>query len=138
MGKKTKRWVENPTDVVVDFDAASKSRDRQERYCPMPAFLGGSLKSPDSRTRLKALKIKKKMWTSKQWRQLRYLVLKTYGPRCMCCGITRDHGAIIHVDHIKPVSRFPELAMVFDNLQVLCEDCNLGKSNLDDTDWRKR
>lgn len=24
-----------------------------------------------------------------------------------------------------------------DNLQVLCEDCNIGKSNTDSIDWRK-
>jgi 5-methylcytosine-specific restriction endonuclease McrA len=25
-----------------------------------------------------------------------------------------------------------------DNLQVLCEPCNLGKSNRDETDWRSK
>jgi len=42
----------------------------------------------------------------------------------------------IHVDHIKPRSKFPELELVFDNLQVLCDDCNIGKSNVDSTDFR--
>ena len=28
--------------------------------------------------------------------------------------------------------------MDIDNLQILCADCNLGKSNVDDTDFRPR
>jgi 5-methylcytosine-specific restriction endonuclease McrA len=28
------------------------------------------------------------------------------------------------------------LELTLSNLQVLCEDCNLGKSNTDATDWR--
>jgi len=46
------------------------------------------------------------------------------------------HGIVIHVDHIKPRSRYPELSLEIENLQVLCEDCNMGKSNVFETDWR--
>jgi 5-methylcytosine-specific restriction endonuclease McrA len=42
----------------------------------------------------------------------------------------------MHVDHILPRSKFPELELDIDNLQVLCEECNLAKSNIDTTDWR--
>lgn len=42
----------------------------------------------------------------------------------------------MHVDHIKPFSRYPELAMKLSNLQLLCEDCNQGKGVRDETDWR--
>ena len=70
------------------------------------------------------------------WRQLRMQVIKRYGRRCMCCGATPDTGAVIHVDHIKPRKLFPQLALDFDNLQVLCGDCNHGKGNWDRTDWR--
>ena len=70
------------------------------------------------------------------WRKLRMQVLKHYGRRCMCCGATPDTGAVIHVDHIKPRKLFPQLALDFDNLQVLCGDCNHGKGNWDRTDWR--
>jgi hypothetical protein len=41
------------------------------------------------------------------------------------------------IDHIKPKSKFPELTFSFHNLQVLCENCNMGKSNLFSDDWRK-
>lgn len=72
-----------------------------------------------------------------EWRRLRYRVLQKYSAECMCCGRSKkDHGVVIHVDHIKPKSKYPELALVFENLQLLCEDCNIGKSDVDETDWR--
>ncbi len=70
---------------------------------------------------------------SRSWLELRYQVLKASGRRCALCGQVKG---TIHVDHIKPRSKYPELALVFTNLQVLCADCNVGKSNKDETDWR--
>lgn len=32
-----------------------------------------------------------------------------------------------HIDHIKPLSRYPNLAIAPENLRILCADCNLGK-----------
>jgi len=73
---------------------------------------------------------------SREWRTLRYKVLKHYGRRCMCCGATPEDGAAIHVDHIKPRKFYPELELDASNLQVLCEECNFGKGAWDETDWR--
>lgn len=70
------------------------------------------------------------------WRKLRYQAIRHYGAKCMCCGATRESGAVIHVDHIKPRRTHPELALKLDNLQILCGDCNAGKGNWDETDWR--
>ena len=46
---------------------------------------------------------------------------------CQMCGIGRDDGAILEVDHIHPASRGGTNDP--SNLQVLCRDCNAGKSN---------
>lgn len=70
------------------------------------------------------------------WRQLRMQVLQKYGRVCMCCGASPATGAVMHVDHIKPRRLFPQLALDIDNLQVLCHECNHGKGNWDQTDWR--
>ena len=75
-------------------------------------------------------------YKSRDWQELRYKVLRHYGRKCMCCGATPAMGAVMHVDHIVPISKAPDLALQFDNLQVLCEECNLGKSNTDQTDFR--
>lgn len=74
-------------------------------------------------------------YETRAWRELRYKALVKYGARCQCCGANRDDGVRIHVDHIKPRSKFPDLQLELSNLQVLCEDCNIGKSNKDYTDW---
>lgn len=78
----------------------------------------------------------KKFYSSPEWRSIRYRVLKSSSASCCCCGSKASPDVQLHVDHIKPRSIYPELALEFDNLQVLCCDCNLGKSNKHDDDWR--
>lgn len=73
---------------------------------------------------------------SDEWRRVRYQALKRSKGCCECCGSRGTRGHPLHVDHIKPRSKFPELALVLSNLQVLCEDCNIGKGAWDETDWR--
>lgn len=72
---------------------------------------------------------------SREWQEMRYRVLVQYGRKCMACGTTRGE---MHVDHIKPRSKYPELALEFTNLQVLCRGCNKGKGAWDETDWRPK
>lgn len=76
-------------------------------------------------------------YASSEWRAIRFDVLKANDGRCELCGSSKHDGARLHVDHIEPRSKKPELSLAASNLQVLCEDCNLGKSNRDNTDWRK-
>lgn len=70
----------------------------------------------------------KSFYDRRDWIELRYRVLRKYGWKCMACGATKASGAQIHVDHIKPIKLFPDLALREDNLQVLCKPCNFGKS----------
>jgi len=77
-----------------------------------------------------------KFYKSKEWQELRYKALKHYGNKCHLCGRSPKDGVVIHVDHILPRSIYPEFALVFNNLQILCDDCNHGKGNWDETDHR--
>ena len=63
--------------------------------------------------------------------RLRFLVMKRDNFKCCICGRSpaTTPGLELHIDHIKPWSRGGET--VIDNLQTLCQDCNLGKSNLE-------
>jgi 5-methylcytosine-specific restriction endonuclease McrA len=63
------------------------------------------------------------------WR-MRFLVLRRDDFKCRLCGNSPalKPGLILHVDHIIPWSEGGETVM--DNLQTLCERCNIGKSNL--------
>lgn len=75
-------------------------------------------------------------YTTDAWRKIRYEALVLHGGRCQCCGRSPSDDIVLHVDHIKARSRYPKLALELSNLQVLCDDCNLGKGARDETDWR--
>jgi hypothetical protein len=75
-------------------------------------------------------------YESRQWLDLRYRVLQKSGGSCKLCGCRATPDNPIQVDHIKPRSLHPELELAESNMQVLCKNCNQGKSNKDSTDWR--
>jgi hypothetical protein len=76
-------------------------------------------------------------FASNDWLRLRVKVLEKYGASCMMCGRNYKEDKVkIHVDHIKPRSKHPELSLDVNNLQILCADCNLGKGNRYETDYR--
>ena len=60
----------------------------------------------------------------------RFLVMKRDSFKYCICGRSpaTTQGLELHVDHIIPWSKGGETTI--DNLQTLCSDCNLGKSNL--------
>ena len=75
---------------------------------------------------------------SQQWKNLRRLAVKVYGRKCMKCGSTPKDPSKTHVDHIKPRKTHPELALSFENLQILCCRCNKDKGNRHTTDYRPK
>jgi 5-methylcytosine-specific restriction endonuclease McrA len=61
---------------------------------------------------------------SPEWRSMRESILARDGRVCKECGSTER----INVDHIKPKSRLPELALEPTNLRPLCWPCNKKKA----------
>ena len=63
--------------------------------------------------------------------RLRFLVMKRDSFKCCMCGRSpaTTPNLILHIDHIVPWSKGGETVM--ENLQTLCQDCNLGKRNLE-------
>ncbi len=86
--------------------------------------------------RNKKYQTSEEFYKSKKWRELRYIALSNSEGSCNLCGASAKDGVQLHVDHIEPRSIKPKLQYELDNLQVLCMDCNLGKSNFDSKDWR--
>jgi len=68
-------------------------------------------------------------YRTREWKELRLSVLAIHRC-CKLCGASPLNGVRLHVDHIKPRSLFPELSLEPSNIQVLCADCNMAKSNL--------
>ncbi|WP_219814593.1 HNH endonuclease [Rathayibacter sp. AY1E2] len=56
---------------------------------------------------------------------MRLSILVRDGSRCQICGISAEHGATLHIDHIHPVSLGGRTEP--SNLQTLCDSCNLAK-----------
>lgn len=59
--------------------------------------------------------------------KMRTDILRRDGSQCRMCGASAATGAVLHIDHIVPVSHGG--LTVQTNLQTLCQSCNLGKSN---------
>ncbi len=62
--------------------------------------------------------------------RLRFKVLKRDKFTCVKCGRnpTNEYGVKLNVDHIKPYSKGGET--IIENLQTLCQKCNVGKGDL--------
>jgi 5-methylcytosine-specific restriction endonuclease McrA len=78
------------------------------------------------------------------WSQLRYKALQAYGRSCQCCGASQGdvtpqgNKVRIVVDHIRPVRKHWNLRLEISNLQILCNECNMGKASHDETDYRPK
>lgn len=137
----TKRAV--LAQLVADSIGCQRPNGREAQYRFLAHYLGNP-ELPQAQPKRPAVPKKSKppfeataaFLLSYEWRTLRMQVLVKRGPRCECCGATPKDGIRINVDHIKPRRKHPELALVESNLQVLCDVCNQGKGNWNETDWR--
>ena len=61
----------------------------------------------------------------KFWKQQQYLA------QSQCCAICKQSIRLegSHIDHIKPLSSYPHLALEPQNLQIACPNCNISKGN---------
>ena len=64
------------------------------------------------------------------------MILKRDGYKCVVCGLGREHGLDLHVDHIKPRSLGGQGTV--ENGQVLCAPHNFIKKNLSQTETGKK
>lgn len=77
----------------------------------------------------------REFYASWEWKRLSYDVKQERGRTCECCG-ARAPKVTIHTDHIKPLRKCWHLRLERTNMQILCEDCNMGKGSRDETDFR--
>jgi hypothetical protein len=64
-------------------------------------------------------------YSSTDWNEIRLHAFDSYEHKCVLCGATSN----LAVDHIKPRSKHPELALSVENIQILCFSCNSKKGN---------
>lgn len=61
--------------------------------------------------------------------KLRFEVFKRDNYKCRICGKSQSDGVQLHCDHIIPIAKGGKTEI--NNLQTLCQDCNLGKGSQD-------
>jgi hypothetical protein len=63
-----------------------------------------------------------KFYHSKAWHVVRTQAFERDNHTCQKCGITEGN---LEGNHIRPRSRFPELALVIENIETLCKFCHI-------------
>lgn len=122
-----------------NFEAKKESCEKDfERFLSMqsPNYLKTSQEKKEIRKALYTSVNDENFLSSYAWRSLRYQALLRSDGLCQLCGRGKQHGVVLNVDHIKSRRKYSDMAMDINNLQVLCHDCNHGKGNWDETDWR--
>lgn len=140
--KKRKGGIIHPNDTSYDKLAFiletylnKKSEGTSKQRCLVAATALGILDSSQYKKQFARRQQRLNFYSSLRWKKLRYATLVKHGAKCQCCGAS-GKNVRLQVDHIKPISKFWELRLDQKNVQILCDDCNWGKLNLDQTDWR--
>ena len=138
-------WIVPQLECYADIVGENKGigiKQRGHRALKVLAERGeivlrAKVKKPQVKKKLEKQDLVQAFYRSYTWRKVRMEVLIRDGRRCACCGTTPHDGVSMHVDHIKPLRLNWNLRVDVENLQVLCEVCNHGKGNWDETDWQK-
>ena len=100
----TKKDVFNFNDIFTAFNSVSRNKLDKKTYDDIVLAERGEVSD-----------------------SMRYDVFYRDHFKCKICGASSDQGVQLHVDHVIPVSKGGKSTI--DNLQTLCERCNIGKSN---------
>jgi len=68
-----------------------------------------------------------RFYSSPEWAVIRRQVIEEEGRVCAECGKRIKNDIDITVDHKRPRSKYPDLALDRENLRVLCRTCNSKK-----------
>lgn len=70
-------------------------------------------------------------YSSPEWNLIRKQIIKESGRVCAECNKYIRSNEDVTVDHIRPRSKYPHLALEKQNLRVLCRSCNASKGDRD-------
>ena len=106
-------------NAVIDFSLKDARETHRQRVNARTLEL--------ARERENRLHEQRTFYSSPEWQMLRLQVIEQEGKRCARCGIRIKVPSDVTVDHIRPRSKYPHLALDKSNLQVLCRSCNSSK-----------
>ena len=125
LARKNKKRLDKEAATPI-VKRPSYSKRKKKVYQPSPVVVTAWPAEP-----VYVMGMKQGFYQTREWRSVRYDVLKASDGKCALCGRSKQDGIVLHVDHIKPRSKYPDMELAPSNMQVLCEDCNMGKSNKD-------
>jgi hypothetical protein len=116
---KLNRWIK--AEAKLDEDESTESQEETV----------GELSEADISKAKVAAEQRVKVMPSIRWQ-----VFQRDNWKCVACGQESHDDVILHVDHITPRSKGGKDTL--ENYQTLCHVCNIGKSNKDATDLRRK
>lgn len=127
MKEKQQSIIKNVSNINSDLlSKVEKYKDNNETVIEFieNAILKSLPKKALSQEELKEINRRRKISDT-----TRYAVLERAGFKCQCCGSKplKNNDVVLHIDHIIPHSLGGSDSI--DNLQVLCDKCNLSKQN---------
>ena len=127
MKEKQQSIIKNVSNINSDLlSKVEKYKDNNETVIEFieNAILKSLPKKALSQEELKEINRRRKISDT-----TRYAVLERAGFKCQCCGSKplKNNDVVLHIDHIIPHSLGGSDSI--DNLQVLCNKCNLSKQN---------
>jgi len=116
--KSLERFIDYMNEEQTDSDSTTEDIE-------LVHLIENSSPKKDRRKEIKVKRTPRKINLRLRWK-----ILKRDNFSCKKCGNSpsKDSNVELHVDHIIPWSKGGET--VYENLETLCFDCNLGKSNL--------
>lgn len=127
MKEKQQSIIKNVSNINSDLlSKVEKYKDNNETVIEFieNAILKSLPKKALSQEELKEINRRRKISDT-----TRYALLERAGFKCQCCGSKplKNNDVVLHIDHIIPHSLGGSDSI--DNLQVLCDKCNLSKQN---------
>ena len=127
MKEKQQSIIKNVSNINSDLlSKVEKYKDNNETVIEFieNAILKSLPKKALSQEELKEINRRRKISDT-----TRYAVLERAGFKCQCCGSKplKNNDVVLHIDHVIPHSLGGSDSI--DNLQVLCDKCNLSKQN---------
>lgn len=127
VAEKQQNIIKNVSSINSDLlSKVEKCKDSNETVIDFieNAILKSLPKEALSQEELKEINRRRKISDT-----TRYAVLERAGFKCQCCGTKplKDNDVVLHIDHIIPHSLGGNDDV--NNLQVLCDKCNLSKQN---------
>lgn len=131
------KWIENHLGLKAPDAGAAFSSPKHRIVNAARVIAGLPPRTFKAKARTAQPDKIRSFYKSYEWAAARMDALERSDGRCECCGRSKHDDVVLNVDHIRPLKTHWHLRLDPENHQVLCGQCNRGKGNRYETDWRE-